>query len=1047
MHPAMARNEISERRQLTVVFCDLVESTALSSALDPEDYRDLVHAFRSLCEEVVAKLNGFVAQYMGDGVLVYFGYPAAQEDAAVRAVTAGLRIVSEAKALAAAMSVRPGWQLRVRVGIHAGIVVTPTEDSARRGAELALGPAPNIAARLQSIAAPDSVVISQHVYRLTNGYFDCEPLGAQELKGVPDPLDVYRVERHRAVSSRFEGSRGAGLSPFLEREDVRSTLVRLWAGVQAGQGQNVLLSGEPGVGKSRVVHELRGWLQPEPKWISATCSEQAKNRSFGCIASALANWAGVDEEDDPAARLAKLERSLEDAGLIAHDFLAVGAELLDAPLPPERTTPARLSSREQRRSTISVLVRWLLALASREPRVLCFEDLHWVDPSSEEVIARVLQSSGDAFLLCVCTFRPSFSWNEAVPGSTVELPTLSVEAIRELSRTLSGGHCSPSVVERIAEQSDGVPLFAEELTRAVLEMSPESPSHIGQVPATLQDSLMARLDRLAYGKGVAQLASICGRQFSEGLLNVLSPLDAATVARGLGELLEAGIVRAVAGSQYTFNHALVRDAAYDSILRATRRRYHVTVAESLRRELPRMQSSQPELLAHHFFEGGRAAEAAELWLVAAQRAADKAAIKEAEGHLAHVALALQGITGDDERSELELKSQMLRGQLAITNEGYAAPAVERAFSRAFLLCKQLGHAPEASDVTKLLASRVLCSEDLNKLRPASDPLFWVLWGFGAFYQARAEHRRALEIGQQMLRMAAGRPDLLVEGHFGAGSSLYYLGRFREAADYLLRGFEISEQVDHSAATPTGHRADFLCLGYASLALWHLGEQERATALNAQAFDLAQSLNQPYLAASGHAMRASLLHLMRDSRGCLDASDAALELADKFGFGFVKIWVKPLLGWAMVQTTSNALGLRLIQETLLAYRQSCTSVFRTHVLGLAADCSLRLGDAASARAHVDEALELADATGERFCEPELFRLRATVELTSVAPDLALSLAALQRALRQAREQEAWAVESSVARQIDELGLQDSRSLLGRDRAPMPAESASLVATPN
>ncbi len=1037
----MARTESNERRQLTVVFCDLVEATALSNSLDPEDYGELVHAFRSLCEDVVGALDGFVAQYMGDGVLVYFGYPVAQEDAAVRAVSAGLRIVVEAAALSAAL---PGERkLQVRVGIHAGVVVAPTDDMGRRGAELALGSAPNTAARLQGIAAPDSVVVSQHIYRLTSGDFDFESLGEHRLKGVPEPLAVYRVQRRRAVSSRFDASLGWGLSPFIGREDVQAAFLQLWPQVLGGEGQNVLLRGEAGVGKSRILHELRALLLPAPRWIRATCSEQRRNSSFACIASALAHWSGIEEEDDRAARLAKLEAALEEGGLIASEFLAVSAELLNVPLPPDKAVPPQLSSQEQRSSMIAALVRLLLALAGRGPVALCFEDLHWVDPSSEEVIAQVLQASRGAPLLCVGTSRPSFEWSTPVPALSLELAPLPIEAIRELADRLSGGQCPPHLLEHIAKQSDGVPLFAEELTRAVLETAESDSLSPSQVPATLQDSLMARLDRLPDGKRVAQLASIYGRQFSESLLNVLAPLDAETAARGLAQLLDAGIVERTSGSSFAFKHALVRDAAYSSILRGARRRYHLTVAETLRRELERVESSQPDLLAHHFFEGGRSAQAAELWLVAAQRAADKAAIKEAEIHLAHVARALPDLSSEDERNELELKSQMVSGQLAIANQGYAAPAVELAFTRALELCKLLGHVPSTSDVTKLLASRVLCSEDLNKLRPASNPLFWVLWGFGAFYQARAEHRRALEIGQQMLRMAAGKPDLLVEGHFGAGSSLYYLGRFREAADHLLRGFEISHQVDHSAATPTGHRADFLCLGYASLALWHLGEWERAAQLNAEAFDLAQSLNQPYLAASGHAMRASLMHLMQDTRACLDASDAALELADKYNFGFVKIWVKPLLGWAMVQTTGNSLGLATIQEVLLAYARSGTSVFKTHVLGLVAECQLALGDLASARAFVKEGLQLADATGERFCEPELFRLRASIELASANSDTELAGVSLRRALRQAREQEAWAVETRVSRELAELTPVESHPPVTRERA---LSSAPLRAAP-
>jgi tetratricopeptide (TPR) repeat protein len=382
-------------------------------------------------------------------------------------------------------------------------------------------------------------------------------------------------------------------------------------------------------------------------------------------------------------------------------------------------------------------------------------------------------------------------------------------------------------------------------------------------------------------------------------------------------------------------------------------------------------------------------------------------------------MALTQIVDSDQRNEFELRVQMVSCQLAMSTHGYASPVVETAFTRALELCRSLGHAPSAGTVTKLLASRVLCADDLVKERPGPGPLFWVLWGFGAFHQARAEHRRALQIGERLLEMAAGTPELLVEGHFGAGSSLYYLGEFQAAAEHLEKGWQAYNQAAPSSVSPTGRRAEFLCLGYLSLCLWHLGDVERAAAENARAFQLALAADQVYVAASGYAMRASLLALMQDAAGALEASAKALELADEYGFGFVAIWAKPIFGWALVQTTSEDTGLKMIEEVLTSYGPNTTRIFQTYLLGLAAECHVQFGALSQARACVDEALALAEQTGERFWEPELFRLRGLIELEIPDGSPTLAHRALRRALRQAREQRARSIERRVLQQLMQL----------------------------
>jgi class 3 adenylate cyclase len=604
--PAAPSPPEAERRQLTVLFCDLADSTRLASQLDPEDLRDVVLAYQATCVEVLQRFDGHVAQYLGDGLLVYFGYPQAHEDDAQRAVRAGLGILDAMGMLNARLERENGIRLAVRIGIHTGPVVVGTMGSGGRHEQLALGETPNLAARLQSLATPDTVVISEATHRLVQGYFRCDDLGSLNLKGVETPLRVYCVVAESAAQSRLDVAVASGLTPLVGREHEVGLLRERWAQSRDGLGQAVLLSGEAGIGKSRLVRVLTEHVADEGAlWLTLRCSPYHTNSAFYPVIAHLQRLLQWHRHETPAARLATLEQALQTASLPLAETVPLLAALLALPV-PEQYPPLVLSPQRQKQKTQEALVAWLLAETARQPVLAVWEDLHWADPSTLELLELLLDHVPTAPLLLVLTARPEFrpSWTPRSYVTQLTLMRLSRHQSEEMVVRVTGGKPVPAEVQaQIVAKTDGIPLFVEELAKTVLESSLvqevtgryvlTGPLPPLAIPATLQDALMARLDRLAVVKEVAQLGAVLGREFAYELLQAVAPPDEATLQQALARLVEAELLyqRGLPPqATYIFKHALIQDAAYQSLLKSTRQQLHRRIAQVLQEQLTTVSS-------------------------------------------------------------------------------------------------------------------------------------------------------------------------------------------------------------------------------------------------------------------------------------------------------------------------------------------------------------------------------------------------------------------------------------------------------------------------
>ena len=651
--PAVARSAPeAERRQLTVLFCDLVGSTQLSGQLDPEDLRAVVRAYQEAAAEVIQHYEGHIAQYLGDGLLVYFGYPTAHEDDARRAVHTGLGIVQAIATLNTRLVAQYGVQLAVRLGIHTGPVVVGQMGGGGRHEHLALGETPNIAARLQGLAPANAVVISAVTARLVQGTFALEDLGTHALHGVAEPMAVSRVRGLLATPSHDEEFVTAGVPVLVGREEESGLLRRRWEQSKAGLGQVVFISGEAGIGKSALVEGLRAQVRAEglPR-IAYRCSPYHTTSALYPVITHLEHLLQFAPDDSPATRLAKLEAGLRPYGLPLAEVVPLLAGLLSIPLPAERYAALTVTPQHQKQQTLDTLVAWLAAEAERQPVLVAWEDLHWADPTTLEVLGLVIEQAPTVPMLHVLTYRPEFSppWPPRSHMTPLVLNRLERPQVEALITQRAGGKPLPAeVVEYIVAKTDGVPLYVEELTKMLLA-SPllreeadqyvlTGPLHTVAIPDTLQDALMARLDQLNRAKEVAQLGAVLGREFAYELLQAIAPQDEDTLQAGLAQLVEAELLYQRGRpprARYIFKHALIQDAAYASLLKSTRQQVHQQIAQVLEARFPALVETQPELVAQHYTAAGCTEQAVHYWQRAGQHASDRSAYLEAISHLHH----------------------------------------------------------------------------------------------------------------------------------------------------------------------------------------------------------------------------------------------------------------------------------------------------------------------------------------------------------------------------------------------------------------------------
>ena len=984
----------AERRQLTIMFCDLVGSSELAVRLDPEDLRRVIGAYHNCIKEIIARYQGTIARYMGDGVLAYFGYPQAHEDDAEQATRAGLALVEAV----AGVQTDIGTELHVRVGIATGTVVVGDligEDAARE--EAVVGETPNLAARLQAQAEPDTVLIAGTTRSLLGELFEYRMLGKVPVKGSGDPVPVWQVTGTSAVDSRFEALHGTNLTPLVGREPEIALLLERWERAKEGDGQVVLLSGEPGIGKSRIVQELRGRLSDELYTrVSHYCSPYHTSSPLYPVIALLERAAGFDRTDTADAKLDKLEALLAPSATDVQEATRLLAAVLAIPA-DHRYPPLALTPQRQKQRTLELLVEQLAGLAGQRPVLAVYEDAHWIDPSTFELLGLVIQRVQRLPALVLITFRPEFvpPWTSHAHVTRLSLSRLTRRHGSDIALRVTGGRVLPAeVLEQIVSRTDGVPLFIEELTKAVVEsgllqdaggrLELTGPLPPRAIPTTLYDSLMARLDRFAPVKEVAQIGAVFGREFSYQLLAAVIDIPAAQLDQALGQLVASELVfqrGTPPEAMYSFKHALVQDTAYQSLLRSKRHQLHAKIARMMEERFPEIAEARPELLAHHFTEAGLASQAIVYRQRAGERDLERSAYAEAISQLKQGLELLEALPDRPERVRQELSLRLALGSALTATRGYADPEVGDAYLRARELCRELGEAPPQ--------------------------LFPALHGLYRFYHVRGQLQAAREPGEQLLKMAVSVQDsgLFVEAHRALGVPLFWLGDVTRALENLEQGARLYRAKKHrSHATMFGTDPGVVCLSYGALALWHVGHPEQAYNRSCEALALARNLSHHHSLALALVFAAWLHQFRREPRAAREHAEAAIAICSEQGFPLFMSMGTILRGWALGQEGRGEEGVAQMRRGLADLRATGAGLWQPTFLSLIAEADGRIGQARRGLEVLGEAMAIVDRNDERFYEAELHRLKGELLLSTPADPsgaercfrIALEIAGRQRA---------------------------------------------------
>jgi class 3 adenylate cyclase/predicted ATPase len=1014
-HPAVVGEkpqEDAERRQLTVMFADLVGSTALAAGMDPEDLREVVAAYHRCAGETVRRLGGFVSQYLGDGVLVYFGYPQAHEDDAERAVRASLDLI------AAVATLKTRAALQVRVGIATGLVVVGDVVDAGGSQERGIiGETPNLAARLQSIAQPNTVVFAESTRRLLGDLFELQDLGARELKGIPAPVRAWSALHARSVESRFDALHTSGLSTLVGREEETQMLLRRWSRAKTGEGQVVLLAGEPGIGKSRVTAALLEHLADEAHTrLRYFCSPQHTDSALYPIIGQMERAAGLAHDDSPQARLDKLDALMAQTSTSIEN-VALFAEMLS--LPNDGRYPAlELIPQQRRQRTLQALTSRMQALVRQKPVLMIFEDVHWIDPTSLELLSQVVVQIPALRVLLLVTFRPEFEapWIGRPHVTTLTINRLAEREVGAMIDRIVGNRVLPASIRNdIVERTDGVPLFVEEMTKAVLEAgSPDEAEHTasvipaGTVPASLHASLMARLDRLGPAKELAQIAAAIGREFSHALLAAVVSKPEAELAMALDRLDRAGLLFRQGlppHASYLFKHALVQDAAYGTLLREPRRALHRRIAEILEREFAEIAENQPELLARHCTEAGLIEKAADLWGKAGQRSLVRSALVEAAEQLTRAVTHIASLptTPPLRRTEIELQLALFNTLFLV--KGFTAPEPMAAVERARLLFEQAEARGEAPEDPLLLSS--------------------VLHGVWVYRYVAFSGDDMSKLAARMLTLAEkqGTTIPLMIGHRSMGITQTLTGHVANALAHFDRSLGLYNAAEHRPlVTRFAHDTRVVNLSFRALAHWLLGYPEAALADVDDALKEAREIDQAATLMLANAIPSSTLILC----GSYDAAnvllDALVVMADEKGAVSRKSEGTILRGCVMALTGKFADAVQMI--TLgLSWRSTGASCWMPLYLSYLARAHAELGHHDDAWRSIGKAITTMEETKELWCEAEVRRVSGEIALASPKPDAAKAQASFERALAVAREQQA---------RSHELGAAMSMARLLRDR---------------
>jgi class 3 adenylate cyclase/predicted ATPase len=999
----------------------LLQSEEFLETTDAEDQAKVVTAFRQVCDQVVRRFEGTVVQCSAEGLLVCFGYPVAYEDAARRAARTGLDLLEELKSLGHALGRADPPELKPWVGIHTGpAVVEAGEESVSL-----VGEARNVAVRLENVADPGWVVCSAATHRLLQGYFDCASLGSRKLKGVSQPVELFVVQAVGDARNRVEVAERAGLTPLTGRDHEVNLLKDRWEQAQEGMGQVVLIVGEPGLGKSRLVYTIKQHVlgqmvegEVDAPVIEWRCSPHYQNTALYPAIDFYERALSFGREEPTEARFDRLLHRLEKYGLARPETLPLWAALLSLPT-SDRFPPLALSPVRHREETFRVMLEWLHTRADRRPVLFVVEDLHWVDASTLEFLGQFLAEGLHDRILTVLTFRPEFQtpWPAVAHQTSLALNRLTRRQAGELMRQKTGAVVPEALVEQVYDRAGGVPLFVEEFTRMVQELG--ALDQAGEdhtrtqallahaIPATLQDLIMARLDRVEGDREMVQLAAALGREFSYELVAAVAPVEEPTLQAELAKLVQAEILYSKGRPprcQYTFKHALIEDAAYNSLVKAKRQQFHRRIALVLQARFPQTVETQPELLAHHFTEAGLAEEGVGYWLKAGRRSRARSADREAIGHLTKGVALLETLTESRERDEQELEFLTTLGPAYIAARGYAAPEVGPVLRRAGELCRRIG-------------------EDRQ--------LLGIMLGTWEWHIVRGDLRLCVELTADGVALAErlNEPDVWMEALFMPGVTMFYRGQFagaRACYEKAIASYDDRERTKSWAAY-TGHNAGVTHRCYLSLALWHLGFADQAFRVDRETRELARVIGHAF--SLGHAIdfSACLNQFCRLGAQAQAAGEEETGIAIEQGF--------PL--WHACGTLHKAAGmllqgrreeaLPLLLKGLNAFRATGAGVRVPYYLGILGDAYTQLGRFEDALLAFNEALAVAERNDDRFQEAELHRLKGELLLAESPEQAAAAEGCFQQALATAVSQEskAWQLRAvtSLARLRQRQGRRD------------------------
>ncbi|MDQ3943557.1 MAG: AAA family ATPase [Actinomycetota bacterium] len=1011
-----------ERRQLTVLFCDVVGSTELSHVLDPEDLGGLIGMYQRICGEAVTAHEGHIAQYLGDGVVIYFGYPRSHEDEAQRAVRCGLAILEAARALRESGTIPPETPVDVRLGAHTGRVVVGPVGAGDRRDRIALGDTPNIAAHIQSQAEPGTLTVSEATWTIVHWYFKGKDLGKTPLKGLPEPMRLWLVTGESGSRERVEAA--TTLTPFVGREPERSALEQAWNDARTGRSQFVLVRGEPGIGKSRLAQLFRDQVQ-----FSATdllvmrATPYDSNSAFHPVIDLIARKFRFDSARDQTERLDRLEDGLRGLKLARPEAVELFAALLSIPL-GDRYTPLEFSPARQRSLTMELLVEFFAGVAGEGPTLLLAEDLHWADTSTLELLELLVTTAPGVPLLAVLTARPEFTpdWLVEPAVRAIELAKFERTEAETIARGVAFGKALPSdVLRHIVARSDGVPLFVEELTHSILNSGvltekgasweAHAPVSAEMIPASVDAWLTSRIDRLGASRATAQLAATIGRSFSFELLSEVSERQEATLRQDLERLVQSGLAWPVGEDTDTFEfkHALVRDAAYSTLLRSTRQSYHRRIAAALRDRFPDQASSRPDLIAGHLTSAGDDEEAIAFWEAGGQQALAQAALHEAAEHFQRAIDCLGRLPATQERQERELELQILVAPLLMSVFGWAAVEVERACERALELAKG------------------------SQRQDRSYPPLWGLWTVRFL---RGELTSALEAAEAVLRMAQASGVRMIEltGHHATSYTLSCRGEFERAieeadAGLARNGFEQEQEL----AKAFGLSSSVCLLASRGNARWMLGRVVEAQEDWDRMLQLGRDLQHPpslaaALAFTLYAGSFRYSYLGQMDR-LVDVADELLTLSDEEDFFL----------WHAIATTyrgavAEALGdvnraREQMREGLELFAQTGSRLTLVMMNVVCAEALCRLGDDDEALRRLEVAEAQMTAGHEGLLAPDIWRVRG--RLLERQGERSAAETNYRQAIERARAQQARSLELRAALDLYDLQVTVGRAEEARD----------------